>query len=666
MWRAICLAKNKMQKRKIKKAAKAILITLAVLLILLTGGFFFFRETLLQKAIIKAKEKMAADYNSTFIVGEAAFEGLSGVRMKQVAIVPHNADTLLNIREMRTSVNLGSLLTGDVQLGTLVMKNGYIQLVKNASGSNYAAFLKKDKATEDDSPDDVNYARRAYRLLNRALNLVPTDMELSNLSLRIDDMGRKLNLQLKDLTLANEQLESSFVVRSGEVVQTWKVKGMADPRGRKADLKFFNTDTSRIQLPYISERYGLKSGFDTIHLNVANIEMDGGELHLDGFAAIKNFMVNHPKIATKDVIIKNARFDYHLLLGPKFIAVDSTSVMKLNSITLHPYARYSVEEDTVYEMKARIPKMFAQNFINSLPKGLFTNFEGMEAKGTFSYDLDFKYNKNKPRELVFESGMKKDSLKIVKYGNADLGKLNTAFEYRAIEKGKPQRAITVGPSNPFYTPLGQISPYLRKAVLTSEDPSFFRHRGFITEAFRQSIIKNIKTKKFSRGASTISMQLVKNVFLTREKTLSRKLEEILLVYILENNHITSKERMLEVYFNIIEWGPNVYGIGEAASYYFGKHPADLSLDECIYLASIIPRPKGFMWQFNDQGNLKPFAVRHNKYIRDLMLRRGLLVAEDTIGQNGHVYISGRGRSLIHIREAEPVNDSISTFEEFDF
>src|SRR6476620_7713093 len=116
---------------------------------------------------------------------------------------------------------------------------------------------------------------------------------------------------------------------------------------------------------------------------------------------------------------------------------------------------------------------------------------------------------------------------------------------------------------------------------TSEDPSFMSHRGFITAAFKESITKNIKTKKFTRGASTISMQLIKNVFLTREKTLSRKLEEILLVYVLENNRISSKDRMLEVYFNIIEWGPNVYGIGEAAQFYFQKKPSDLTLNECL-------------------------------------------------------------------------------------
>jgi membrane peptidoglycan carboxypeptidase len=93
--------------------------------------------------------------------------------------------------------------------------------------------------------------------------------------------------------------------------------------------------------------------------------------------------------------------------------------------------------------------------------------------------------------------------------------------------------------NPNYTPLDQISPYLRKSVLTTEDPSF-SHRGFITEAFKQSIVKTLELK-FARGASTISMQLVKNAF-ESEKTVSRKLEEILLVYILENNRIVSKER----------------------------------------------------------------------------------------------------------------------------
>src|SRR5690606_22853923 len=268
---------------------------------------------------------------------------------------------------------------------------------------------------------------------------------------------------------------------------------------------------------------------------------------------------------------------------------------------------------------------------------------------------------NNPKQLIFESNLDRQGLKIVKYGEANLGKLNSEFVYRAIENGKAQRPVVVGPSNHNFTPLGAISPYLRKAVLTTEDPSFFSHKGFIAEAFRQSIIQNLKTKRFSRGASTISMQLVKNVFLTREKTLSRKLEEILLVYILENNRIASKERMLEVYFNIIEWGPNVYGVGEAAQYYFQKPPLALSLDESVYLASIIPRPKKFMWRFNDRGELRDFAVTHDNYIKKLMVNRGVIQANDTIGQTGQIDVNGPAREWLKIREeAVPEIDTTET------
>lgn len=653
-----------MRKKNKKQIAILVLKIFVVFIVLSVISFFVFRDTLLQKAIAKVSDKMTTDYNSSFIVKEASFKGFSGIEMKGITLVPQNADTLLQVSELKTSINFLKLLTGDVQLGTLEMKNGFIQLVKNENGKNFDAFLKNKKEDLLDDKKDANYAERAYRLLNRALNLVPTDMRLENLTLRMDDMGRKVNLHLKELKLADEQLESSIGVSADDIAQNWKVKGFANPRNKQADLNFFNTDTSRVEIPYLNERYGLKSGFDSIHINVEKIDMSGGELHVDGYASIRNFMVNHARISKKDVVIDDARFDYRFLFGSDFVALDSTSTVRLNKIKFHPFIKYSVAEDTTYQLKARIPKMAAQDFIVSLPYGLFTNFEGMEAEGSFSYNLDFLYNKNKPNQLVFDSTLKKDGLKITKYGAADLAKLNSAFTYRAVENGRQQRGISLSSDNPYYTPMEQIPSYLRSAVLTSEDPSFFSHRGFINEAFKQSIIKNIRTKKFARGASTISMQLIKNVFLTREKTLSRKLEEILLTYILENNRIASKERMLEVYFNVIEWGPDVYGIGEAASYYFGKSPSQLTLDECVFLASIIPRPKAFMWQFNDDGNLKGYAEKHNDYIKKLMLRRGLLNPEDTLAQSGKINITGRARSRIRLKEQVPTASDSLAMKEF--
>ena len=654
-------------KQKIVLAAKI----LSVVIIGLMVGFYFFRDELLQQTLVKVSNKMEQDYNSTFSIKSASFDGFSGVNLTDVVLAPKGADTLFKIQKMKTSVSFWHLLIGDVQLGTLEIKNGYVQLTKKGNVKNFAAFLKKDNAVKS-SNEKRDYAEFAYRIISKLLNLVPTDMSIENLTFKLDDNGKKARIDIKKLVLDDKELETAIDVQTNTFKQRWEIKGFADPRNKTADIRFFNRDTGAIKVPYFDERFNLISSFDSIRLNIEDIDRDGDELHIDGYAAIANLKINHAKIASKDVIIKNARFDYRFLLGSDFISVDSTSTVEFNKIKFHPYLAYETEEDTIYKLKIDIPNMKAQDFISSLPDGLFTNFQGMQASGSFDYKLDFMFNKNKPNTIIFDSKLNKENLRITKFGQANLNKLNGEFVYRSIIKNVLQRPVLVGAANPDYTPLNQISPYLRKCVLTTEDPSFFSHRGFITEAFKQSIIKNIKTKKFSRGGSTISMQLIKNVFLTREKTISRKMEEILLVYLLENNRIASKERMLEVYFNIIEWGPNVYGIGEASRFYFQKNPSDLTLNECLFLATIIPSPKKFMYQFDNQGNLKGYANKNQRYLSNLMLKRGILTSEDTIGQHG-VYVSGNARSYLNIVKIQDSTaiplDSLSIKiedEEFDF
>ena len=651
------------RKQKIIVATKIIVGSFLVLLI----GLFVFRNMVLQQAIAKVSFKMKHEYNSDFSIKKASCVGFSGLSFSEIILVTKNADTLFNIQKMKTSVNLWSLLVGDVQLGTLEIENGYVQLVKNKKGRNFDAFLKKDEEETTDFNEKRDYAQFTYRIISKVLNMVPTDMKVQNLWFKLDDNGKKTIINFQKLRLVNQQLETSIKVETKAFTQRIRIQGFADPRNKKADIRFFNIDTGAIKVPYLDERYGLKSSFDSIRLNIQNIDKSGGKLHIDGFASIANLMINHKKIANKNVMVKKAKFDFRFLLGPDFVSIDSSSTAEFNKIKFHPYLAYETQEDTIYKLKVAIPKMKAQDFIASLPDGLFTHFQGMQAEGSFEYKLDFMFNKNKPNQLVFDSNLKKENLKITKYGQANLNKLNEEFVYRAIINNVLQRPVLVGSENPNYTPLDQISPYLQKCVLTSEDPSFFSHRGFINEAFKQSILKNIRTKKFSRGASTISMQLIKNVFLTREKTVSRKLEEILLVYILENNRIASKERMLEVYFNVIEWGPNVYGIGEAAQFYFQKSPADLTLKECLFLATIVPKPKKFMWQFDNEGNLKSFAKQQQKFLSNLMLRRGLLIPEDTIGQSIPLQITGNAHSLLNLKAQDSIPiDSLAVEEPFEF
>jgi hypothetical protein len=634
-----------------------------VILLLGIVLLFAFRNTLLDKVIHRIDAKLDREYQCNLTIQKAEFKGITNLEFQQIALVPKEYDTLVSIKKLRTSISFWKLLTGDIQLGKLEINNGFIQLVKTKKGRNFEAFLHPKK--EKDSTAEVNYAKLINRITSKVMNLVPTNMQVRGFAFKINDNGNKVMFDFNQLSLVDKNLTTKIQVTSDTFSQQWSIKGFADPRNRKADLTFANAQNDTIKIPYLDRKFHLKAGFKSIHFNLANLGMDSGELHIDGYSSIENLFVNHAKIASKDVVIKNARFDYHWIVGERFIALDSTSTIQLNAIKCLPFLSYSKEKDIVFGLKLKIPKMKAQDFLTSLPTGLFRHFEGMEAEGDFSYSLNFEYNNHKPNDLIFESKLKPESLKITKYGEADLNKINGEFVYRAIDKGVSQRPVLVGSTNPNYTPLSAISPYLLKCVLTSEDPSFMTHRGFINEAFKQSIAKNIRTKKFSRGASTISMQLIKNVFLTREKTLSRKLEEILLVYILENNHISSKERMLEVYFNIIEWGPNVYGIGEASQFYFQKRPADLNLNECLFLATIIPKPKGFMYRFDEQQHLKSYATQQNMFLTRLMLRRNMLTTNDTIG-NLPLSISGSAKQYLKQKLSNTIEKDTTDTDVFEF
>ena len=648
------------------KKQKLFLFLKLFLLVFLLGvvAVVAFRNSILETAIAKIDTKLNKEYQCRFHVKSAQFHGLSNLEFEEITLVPIKADTLISIKNLKTSVNVWELLFGNIQLGKLEINKGFIQLVKNKNGRNFDAFLKRKK---DEKSDDqqVNYAKLAYRILSKTLNLVPTDMNVKGFAFKMDDMGNKVIFDFLQLQLEDKKLNSIIKVKEDHATQNWSITGFADPRDRKADLTFSNTKNDSIRIPYLDKKIHLKTSFKTIHFNLENLDMSGGELHIDGYTSIENFKINHAKISKNDVLIRNARFDYRLVFGARFMAVDSTSQVTINSLKCAPFLSYTNNTDKIYALKLNIPKMKAQDFITSLPEGLFSHFEGMEAQGNFSYNLNFEFNMSKPDKVVFDSKLKPENLKITKYGEADLNKINSEFTYRAIDKGIEQRPIVVGSSNPNYTPLSEISPYLQKCVLTSEDPSFFNHRGFINEAFKQSIAKNIKTKKFSRGASTISMQLIKNVFLTREKTLSRKLEEILLVYILENNRIASKERMLEVYFNIIEWGPNIYGIGEASHFYFQKRPADLSLNECLFLATIIPKPKGFMSRFDSENQLKSFAKQQDNFLTHLMLRRNLITTNDTTGVFP-VVVSGPAQFFLKNKTKTTVEKDSVTIDDFNF
>jgi monofunctional biosynthetic peptidoglycan transglycosylase len=135
----------------------------------------------------------------------------------------------------------------------------------------------------------------------------------------------------------------------------------------------------------------------------------------------------------------------------------------------------------------------------------------------------------------------------------------------------------------------QISINIKQAVIAAEDAKFIDHEGFDWEGIEKAYEKNKRRKKIVAGGSTITQQLAKNLFLSNQRTPWRKAEETIITLMLET--ILSKQRILEIYLNVIEWGNNVYGIEAASLRYFSFHAKDLNSFQSAKLASMIPNPK---------------------------------------------------------------------------
>ena len=167
----------------------------------------------------------------------------------------------------------------------------------------------------------------------------------------------------------------------------------------------------------------------------------------------------------------------------------------------------------------------------------------------------------------------------------DRTSLMRARAEEAAKKGLPYRV------DQRWVPYARFSPYLRRAVLIAEDDAFFAHGGLDWNEIKVSARANIGKGRVVRGGSTITQQLAKNLYLSNQRTITRKLEEVLLAVRLERT--LTKRRIFELYLNLIEWGDGIYGAEAAARRHFGKSAAELTPREAALLASVIINPRKY-------------------------------------------------------------------------
>jgi hypothetical protein len=604
------------------------------------------RDRMLQHVVQTVVTRVETRYPVDLVIKEAKFVNYNTVALTDIALIPHDRETLLSTDSVFVVMSFRSLLQLRPVFKELNIAHAHLTPVKRDSTDNFSFLYRSDKEIVVDTTQGTNYGRLLNQLIETAFRNVPEQVNFRDLNVNYSDLERQVNMHMPYLTVDEGEIRTYLTMRTDTLENNFRLTGEIDPAAYQISGSLYTDDPKGIHLPFVKERFNATLSFDTLHFSLTDKVFRNDVLTVSGSARVNTLAFHHPRVTDEEIKVDQGAIRYVVSLGENYYSLDTLSQVALNKIVAYPRITYRTKPSKIYDIRVNTDTIPANDFFASLPAAMFENLVGIKANGELSYALNMHVDMAELDSVIFDSDLEGHNLEIVEFGQTDLTKINRSFSHTVYEYGEPVRTFTVGPQNPFFVHYNQISPYIKNTLLTSEDAGFFRHKGFHEEAFRQSIIINLKKRAFVRGGSTISMQLVKNVFLTRQKTIARKVEEALIVWLLENLDLTTKQRMYEVYLNIIEWGPDVYGIKDASRFYFGKDPSDLNLAESIYLASIVPKPKAFRYSFDQYGNLRGSVANYYRLISGIMVRRGLISQEEYDNLQPRVELYGRARDLI--------------------
>ncbi|MBX3190879.1 MAG: transglycosylase domain-containing protein [Labilithrix sp.] len=403
-----------------------------------------------------------------------------------------------------------------------------------------------------------------------------------------------------------------------------------------------------VSLALLGVKDGTKGLFD-----VAKGSVSGkGQLVL---AAAGDSLTFDGQIALRSISIKQPRLSHEPLRGLDFAVsakglLDDAGKLRVDDAQLDMGALHVRSHGTIEEtrdhfavaLSADVAPASCQALLDSVPRGLLPTVSAARMTGTFGATSRVVFDTRAIDKLTLDYQIADQCRMSEVPRELSRDRFSGAFTYRTYHPDGTPSDTTTGPGTSSWADLDAISPFMIAAVLTTEDGAFYRHKGFNHAAIRSSVAANLKARRFVRGASTITMQLAKNLFLSREKTLSRKIEEVILTDYLEQAF--RKDDMMELYLNVIEFGPDVYGITRAADYYFGRKPEELSLPECFFLASLMPSPVRY-GRLRDKGAVSEGWMRHLTALMEIAAKNGKVTRAE--------HAEGAAQPIVFYRPGDP-------------
>jgi hypothetical protein len=616
---------------------------------LLGFGGYWYAERIMQEKIQRSIAQLKEKKGLILAAESIKLTGIGVVSILQLTITDTSAKQVARLKEMKVGVRLLPLLKGRTVIDRIEASNGEIFYPRdpNKSNQNNDKSANKidlaDKASNHWNIRDLlaNFADKIEELAEK----IPPKIAISQVQVHFQREKDTLKLALNQINLVDSDCKGEVQYQN----RSYQLSGMLDPEALACSLHIKTDSLAFVPLPFLDNNNdSIAYGFGCRHVQIIIDDYDNGftESTIEGKIAAYNLKALVPQLHTDTVSMDSVGFAYSLRFSDNSFQLEKPSVLFVNGISTMVELALNVQKDskdTILTAQIDAVNQDAGQFFRSLPKGAFHHLTGIAAIGKLNLSLGASHTMNKPDLFKLKLSTNHQGFKVTQLGNTDFESLNSRWTY--VPYWNPDQRIAIGPDAPGYVLLKDISPYLRASTIAAEDPNFNKHKGISVDGARLAVIENMKKKKFSRGGSTITMQLVKNLFLTPKKTLCRKLEEWIIASLIEDQKIADKNRILELYLNIIEWGPNIYGCREAAQFYFAKTPVQLTPDEALFLTLIIPQPKKFATFFDDyaqvhghhQGFFQYYAAKMNEY--------GVSVSPGSVSVH-QVALRGRARAYV--------------------
>ena len=605
-----------------------------------------------------------------------------GVQVERIEMIPETPTRLM--RQGVVDESLGAVVEGHVNLEGLgrAMLTGRVGGIEEPELSlrmlqdnDFFAVLPADWTPSAEAslsvgeislhwPPRITVAPVAAERMNLRLPGLEEwrldDVWVHSFDLAVDQYGYHLDFDRADVAFGGLLSSLEISATGGRVFRSWDGEmsfcdvRVLDPSGEELAIRLDRvSSTSVTTLRMDAELFDLSTMMQLIPRS-APIQLYSGVLSgellvewLPGQSDISGFVfatlldvdANAPVLShlplTEMTLGLDSRFEYSFDTS-SFAMTDTTLLVGQMPMSFETHVDRR-DESMAMDLTISLAPMDAQRVLDSLPRGLVPVLRDFELGGEFGFEARFEIDTADLDEMVADVSFNTETLEVLEYGALAPIPMFGGEEFSWTLETFEGHALEISPESDEWTELYDPPHHMYRSILAAEDDGFWRHDGFEWRSIRRALARNIEQGRLAQGGSTISQQVVKNLFLSHDRTFGRKLQELFLTWRLEEE--LEKRRILEIYLNIAHWGPGVYGIHDATTTYFNHTPDLVTVREAVFLASILPNPALFGEQYA-RNIIAPSRRQKMANILRNLHRRGYIT---DLALNRHLYNIDRGR-----------------------